>query len=172
MTDQLDSDFREEQKERPGFLTVLCVLSFIATGLGILSGLYTLISGKQNEEQMLESKVQLTKSISDMKRLGMDSWVDMMEKIQAMSIDINNNFYLAAFISLIIAALGLYGVIKMFKGYKIGFHLYIIYSLLSVASLYIYVSPANVPSIIVIINLIIAAIFIFMYSRNLHWMNK
>ena len=171
MTDQLDSDFREE-KERPGFLTVLCVLSFIATGLSLVFGIINLIGGKQNEEQMLESKVQLTKSISEMKKLGMDSWVEMMEKIQAMSVDINNSFYLAAFVSLLISALGLYGVIKMFKGYKIGFHLYIIYSLLSVASLYIYVSPANVPSIVVIINLIIAGLFVFMYSRNLHWMNK
>jgi len=172
MKDQLDTDYIEEQKPRPGFLTVLCVLSFISTGLGSISGLFSLISGPNSKEEMLDSKVQLTKSISDLKKMGMDSWVEMMEKIQAMAEDINNSFYLATFIAVVVALIGLFGVFKMFNGFKIGFHIYIIYSLLGIASLYIYVSPANIPTIVVAFNLIVSGLFIFMYSRNLHWMNK
>ena len=172
MADQLDENYTEEAKERPGFLTVICVLSFIATGIGFLSGLASLIRGKQSEEQMLEGKVAITKSISDLKKIGMDGFVDFMEKTQAMSVDINNSFYLATAIALFVSALGAFGVYKMFMGYKLGFHIYIIYCLVSVASLYIYIAPANIPSFLIIFNLIISAIFIFMYSRNLHWMNK
>lgn len=171
MTDQIDTEMNQE-KSRPGFLTALCVLSFIATGLSLFFGVINLIGGKQNEEQMLNAKVAMTQSIGELKKLGMDSWVDMMEKLQAMTIDVNNNFYLAAILTLLISGLGLYGVFKMFKGFKIGFHMYIIYSLLSVAGVYLYVSPAHVPSFMIIVNIIISGLFVFLYSRNLHWMNK
>lgn len=171
MTDQLDTEFNQE-KPRPGFLTVLCVLSFIATGLSLFFGVINLFSGKQSEEQMIDSKVALTQSIGELKKLGMDSWVDMMEKLQAMTVDVNNNFYLAAIVTLLISGLGLFAVYKMFKGFKLGFHMYIIYSLISVAGIYLYVSPAHVPSFMIIVNLIISALFVFLYSRNLHWMNK
>ena len=171
MTDQLDVQINEE-KPRPAFLTTLCVLSFISTGLGVVSTFFTLLSGKQSEEAMLDAKVEMTKSISDLKNLGMDSWVDMMNQIQAMTEEVNNNFYLASFVSIIVASVGLYGVIQMWKGFKIGFHIYIMYCLLSIAAIYIYVSPVNIPSIVVIFNLVLSGLFVFMYSRNLHWMNK
>lgn len=172
MTDQLDSDFREEEKPRPGFLTTLCVLTFIWTGLSIIGSLFSLIKGRQSEEQLLTAKIQLTEAMSQMKKMNMDGLADFYEKLILMSENVNANFYLSLCTSLIVVGIGLFGALKMFKGVKIGFHLYIIYSLLSIASVYVYINPANVPTVMIVVNTIIAAIFVFMYSRNLHWMNK
>lgn len=166
--DELDTI--NEEKPRPGFLTVLCVLSFISTGLSLIFGLFSFISGPQSDEQMLQSKVDIAKSISEFRKMGMDGMVEMFNKLQLMTEETNNNFYLSGVITLIVASMGLYGVIKMWKGMKQGFHLYIVYSLFSVAGLYFYVSPNNIPSIVIIVNLILSGIFIFMYSRNLKWM--
>jgi len=168
MSDELDNNI--EVKPRPGFLTVLCVLSFISTGLGLVSGLINMFSGPSSKEQMLQAKVEMTKSISQMKGMGMQSFADMLEKIQMMTQEINDSFYLASVISLITVVLGLYGVFLMWKGFKKGFHFYIVYCLLTIASLYIYVSPSNVPSVVVIFNLALSGLFILMYSRNLKWM--
>lgn len=168
--DEFELDSAENRGPRPGFLTVLCVLSFISTGLGLLSGLFTIASGPQSEEQMLDAKVAMTKSISELKDLGMDSFVDMMEKLQLMTEQVNENFYLSSIITLITVGLGLFGVIKMWQGFKLGFHLYIGYCLLTIAGLYIYVSPANIPTMVVVWNLIFSALFVFLYSRNLKWM--
>jgi hypothetical protein len=170
MTEIIEPIAEEQRPPRPGFLTVLCVLSFISTGLSLISGLVSLVLGPSTEEQMLEAKVEMTRAIGDLKDAGMASWVDLMEKLQAMSEQINDNFYLASTLSLLTVIIGFYGVIKMWKGFKIGFHLYIGYCLLSIVTLYIYVSPSNIPSWIVIFNLLFSGLFIFLYSRNLKWM--
>lgn len=168
--DTLDN-INDENAPRPKFLTVLCILTFISTGMSLVSGLYNLaFVGKQSDEQMLDTKVQLTKSISDMKEMGMTGFAEMMEKINRMTIEINENFYLASMISLVTVGIGLFGAIKMWKGFKLGFHLYIVYNLLVVGAIYLYVSPQNIPSVVVITNIILSAIFVFMYSRNLKWM--
>lgn len=167
--DTLDN-INEENEPRPRFLTVLCILTFISTGLSLVFGLFNLIKGRQSEEAMLDAKVALAQSTSQMREIGWTSFVDMMEKFERMSVEINANFYLAGTIGLITAGLGLYGALKMWKGFKIGFHSYIIYNLLAIGGIYLYVSPGNVPTIVVIINLILSGVFILMYSRNLKWM--
>ncbi len=106
----------EENTPRPKFLTVLCILTFISTGLGLVSGLYNLIFvGKQSEEAMLDTKVAMAQSTSELKDLGMTSLVDMMEKIDRMTVEINDNFYLASMISLVTVSIGLFGAFKMFE---------------------------------------------------------
>ncbi|MFM7682252.1 MAG: hypothetical protein ACKO7P_05860, partial [Bacteroidota bacterium] len=79
------------------------------------------------------------------------------------------NFFLYTFVATLVAGVGLTGVIFMFKRKELGFHLYIIYSLLYVAQTYLFVSPANVPLILVITNLCISGIFVYIYSRSLNW---
>ena len=168
MTEELDH--LEANNPRPKFLTVLCILSFISTGLGFISSFINLLSGPAGEEEMLNQKVEMTKAISDLRQVGMDSFVDLMTKIQAMTEEINDHFYLASILALITVGLGLFGVFKMWKGFKIGFHLYIVYCLFSIGIMYLYVSPSNIPTMIVIFNLIFSGLFIFMYSRNLNWL--
>ena len=172
MTDTLDT-LHEENKRRPTFLTVLCILTFITTGFNLVAGLFNVvITGRQSEEAMLEAKVQMAESVTGLKELGMTSFVDFMEKLERMTVEINDNFYMAAIVSLITVAIGLFSALKMWKGFKVGFHLYIVYNLLAIAGIYLYVSPGNIPSFVVIVNVILSAIFVFMYSRNLHWMTK
>lgn len=170
MTESVDISEEMGREPRPGFLTVLCVLSFISTGMGLVSGFVTTLMGPSSDEQMLEAKVEMTKTISDVKELGVSWLVDLLEKIQAMSEQINENFYLASIMSLLVVIFGFYAVLKMYRGFKLGFHLYIGYCLLSIVSLYFYVSAESIPSFIVIFNLLFSGLFIFLYSRNLHWM--
>jgi hypothetical protein len=171
MTEVTEFHTEDEQKpSRPGFLTVLGILSFISIGLNLLIIVFQLVSGRPSEEQMLEERVALTAQINEMNDLGMGSLAGFLEQAQAMSEQINRNFYLAIGITLLTYLVGLFGVLKMWKGAKLGFHLYIIYNLLAIGGLYLYVSPENVPSIGVILNAVLSGLFIFLYSRNLHWM--
>jgi hypothetical protein len=163
-------DGEGNREARPGFLTVLSVLSFISLGGGLVSTLISFVSGRQSDEEMLDSKVTFVKSISDLKDLGMDSFVEVMEQLQRMTDQVNENFYLALFITFITSVVGLFGVVKMWQGFKFGFHMYIGYCLLTIAGLYVYVSPANIPTVVVVWNLLLSALFIFLYSRNLKWM--
>ena len=70
--DTIDN-INEENQPRPRFLTVLCILTFIATGISLITGIFNLlITGKQSEEAMLDTKVQMTQSINEMRDIGED----------------------------------------------------------------------------------------------------
>lgn len=158
-------------EKRPDFLKNLCILTFISTGLEIIKTIFfELFFGPKSEEIMREEKVALASQISEVKDLGIDYMVDMLDKIGTMSYQLNENFYLAHLIHLITASLGLYSAIKMWQGFKFGFKLYTLYSLLAVIGIYLYISPSNIPSSVIIFNILFSALFIFLYSRNLHWM--
>lgn len=166
-----DIDFMEDERgKRPGFLTTLAILTLITVGLGLLSGLFNLASGPNSAEQMKEMRVELTTSLDELRNAGMDSLADVMEQIQSMTEDINNHFYLASVLNILILGIGLFAVIKMLRGYRLGFHLYIVYCLLSAGSVYAYVAPGNIPTLVIGFNLFFSALFIFLYSRNLKWM--
>lgn len=162
----------EPVKKRPVFLTVLAVLSFVSLGFALLGGLVSVASGPASEDQLLEEKVQVTQSINEMKEIGWDGMAEMLEQIQRMSEDLNDHFYLAVSLNLMVVALGIFAVLRMLKGFRMGFHLYIVYNLLSVVLIYAYTSPANIPTAVIVFNLLFAALFVFLYSRNLKWMTR
>lgn len=168
MENQLD--YNQQPVERPTFLKVLCILSFISIGLSLIFSLGSVLGGPQTEDEMVTQKVELLEANEELRDNGMDGFVDMMEQMTRMNESINANFYMASVVSILALLIGFYGVFSMWQGKKIGFHLYIVYSLISVGQLYLFVSPADIPSIAIIFNLIVAAIFILLYSRNLHWM--
>jgi hypothetical protein len=167
---ELEQQPVNEQKKRPKFLLVLCILTFISTGFEFLGSLLKLVSGPLNNDQMQSQLVSFQEGIDKMKEIGADSFVDSMQTSIRMFKQVNENHYLAAFISIIVCVLGAYAALRMFKGYRLGFHLYIIYSILSFVSIYAYVSIGNVPTNYVLFGSAISLVFILLYSRNLKWM--
>ena len=168
MENQLD--YNQQPAERPTFLKVLCILSFISIGLSLIFSLGSVFGGPQSEEEMVAQKVELLEANEELRDSGMDGFADMMEQMTRMNESINANFYMASVVSILALLIGFYGVFSMWQGKKLGFHLYIVYSLISVGQLYLFVSPADIPSIAIIFNLIVAAVFILLYSRKLLWM--
>ena len=159
-----------EQEKRPKFLLVLCILTFISTGFEFLSNLIRLISGPLNKEQMLVQLVDFQEEINNMREIGADSFVDSMQTSIRMFKQVNDNHYVAVCVSIVVCVLGAYAAFQMFKGHRLGFHLYIIYSILSFVSIYAYVSIGNVPTNYILFGSAISLVFILLYSRNLKWM--
>ncbi len=169
MYEEIDNQ-EMKREERPSFLKVLCILSFISIGLSLLGAMGSLISGPQSEERILADRADIIEANEELRTNGMDGLADLFEQIQRMNESLNSNFYAASLVSLIVLGIGLFGAISMWNGNRLGFHLYIVYSLISVAQLYFFVSPADIPTIAVVFNILISGTFIFMYSRNLAWM--
>ena len=160
----------EERGPRPGFLTTLCVLTFISTGLSTISNLFSLIAGPLSDEQLKDVQVTMMEFADQMKSANLDSVAEVYEKLFRIQEATNANHYAFVLSTLVILGVGIFAAIKMMKGSKLGFHLYIIYSLLSVVQLYFFVSASIIPTFMVVTNLVFALLFIFLYSRNLKWM--
>ena len=171
---EFNTDFIDEgtpiKPKRPQFLTVLCILTFISTGMDLLSGFPKLLNGPLSAEQMDDQKVEMLKSIAQLRKVEMDSFAVMIEKLIRMMEGLNAHFYAATVVALMVLMAGLTAAILMWTGRKIGFHVYIAYSLASAMQVYLFVSPSNIPSIIIILNVLVSGLFVFLYSRNLKWL--
>jgi len=97
-----------EENKRPGFLTFLCILTFIGSGLSLLSHLLSPIVAPLALEIMRESSFA---SIPGM--------IEAYEQILEVPVW---QFYVFAFCS----ATSIIGAVYMMKMKKIGFHLYTI----------------------------------------------
>jgi hypothetical protein len=161
----------EPKPKRPNFLTVLCILTLVNTGLSVITSVVSLLHGPISEDEMMAQRVQFLKLADEMHSMDMSGFAEMMDQIQRMSEAANAHFYPNTLLSLCILGLGVAGSIFMLKGRKLGFHLYIAYSLLAVLQLYFFASPADIPTVAVVFGLLFSGLFIFLYSKNLHWIN-
>jgi hypothetical protein len=168
--EQLDNN--EQDVKRPTFLLVLCILTFVNTGFTVLGGLMGMLNGKPSPEEIKAGKVDLAKSIDQLEKLNVDYWVDLLKRIDAMTDAINANFVAYNGVSVLVAIIGAFAAFLMFHAKKIGFHAYIVYSFLYVIQGYLFISPEIMPAFVIILNFIIAGVFVLLYSRNLSWMNK
>jgi hypothetical protein len=162
----------EQPTKPPTFLIVLVILTLLNTGLAFLGGVYSLVVGKPSEKEILESKVQMAKPIIELRKLEMDYFVDVFTKLEAINDAMYANFMMFNLLGIFIALIGAASALMMLFRMKLGFHAYIVYSFLSILSVYAFVAPVNVPSILILINTIFAGLFVFLYSRNLKWLTK
>lgn len=168
--DILENENMINDKPRPVFLLVLCILSFIYIAYCTLVYSLQLINGPMSSEMMMEQRVKMTEQMQQMEEMGADYGVTLIKQIISMMESLNSNATLVSVVSLSVLALGFIGVLLMFKGRKIGFHLYIIYSLLVISKIYFFVSSIYIPFPYLMIYVFFGGLFVFMYSRNLYWL--
>lgn len=161
----------EEAPKRPKFLTVVGILSFVSIGIQFLVFVFNLIKGKASEEGIIEQKVQVAELY---KAIGLDGkeLSDIVNTTGRVLEETNDSFWTIQLLTFVTLVLGLSGVLMMFKKRRIGFHLYIIYSLLAVGGVYLYLSPDLITLPSLIFSLMISGLFIFFYAKNLKWMTK
>jgi hypothetical protein len=161
----------QQQEKRPVFLTVLVILSFVYIGWSMLSHLLSLARGPMTEEQLEEAKVEMTKSINQMKGTDGMEWIeDLMRSSIEMIESTNASHTLYILTGILILVIGIAGVLFMMRGRKLGFHVYIIYSFLASVQIYLFVAPSLLSNAMVIFGLFISGIFVLLYGLNLKWM--
>lgn len=158
-----------EVSKRPQGLMILLVLTFINTGSSIFFGLLTLLFFKPSEADLKKERLEMAKSIVELKDLGLNSLVDLLERVQAMTEALNGYFVETNIVNIVIALLGATSAYFMLKQNQLGFHGYIIYNLLASGSIYFFISPSLIPSVILIVNLCISLVFVLLYARHLPW---
>jgi hypothetical protein len=158
-----------ELSKRPQGLMILLVLTFINTGSSIFFGLLTVLFFKPTAADLKKERLDMAKSIVELKEVGLNSLVDLLERVQAMTEALNDYFIETNVVNIVIALLGATSAYFMLKRNQLGFHGYIIYNLLASGSIYFFISPSLIPSVILIVNLCISLVFVLLYARHLPW---
>ena len=157
MEEKQNIDEVAQVKKRPGFLTVICILSFIGIGLTILSSMYSVMT--------LPFTIMTLKTNPAVSMFGMDL-ADYLPRLEAYGRMVYTITILANIACLL-------GVIMMWKLKRIGFYLYSFFEIFPV--ILTTVLLGNVGGIFGQLGLVFAFIFpvafIIMYAVNLKHMN-
>ncbi len=160
-------------KNKPKSLLILGILTILNTSLALLNGIISLISGPPSAVEIKKENLKMAQSIVDFKKLDPPpEAMDLIEKIQQISTAVNDNFIFFTGISTLFSAIGFVSVFLMFRKEVYGFHAYIVYSILSSISIYFILSPSEVPTPLIIVNLLFSGLFVYLYSRNLAWIKN
>tara|TARA_B100000963_G_C22511582_1_gene618617 strand:+ start:225 stop:731 length:507 start_codon:yes stop_codon:yes gene_type:complete len=161
---------QQPQQKRPTGLWILFILTTISTGLSLLSALTNLLQGPPNQSVIKQMKAEMAQSMKIAKEVKSDFLIEFIEKMSVISDATIQNFTLFNGLSFIFYAIGMAGAVLMFRGLKLGFHLYISYSLLVLIQYYFIVDPSQVPWMILLANGLVSLLFVLLYSRHLNWM--
>ena len=161
---------QKPQQKRPTGLWILFILTTISAGLSLLSALTNLLQGPPNQSVIKQMKAEMAQSMKIAKEVKSDFLIEFIEKMSVISDATIQNFTLFNGLSFIFYAIGMAGAVLMFRGLKLGFHLYISYSLLVLIQYYFIVDPSQVPWMILLANGLVSLLFVLLYSRHLNWM--
>ena len=133
------------KKKRPEYLTLLCILTFIYSGMQALSNIVIY----SNKDYIIKS---------------LDESSFKLEDIQPL-LDMPSDFFLLSFL---FYSISLAGALFMWNLKKLGFH---IYSLAQIALLFT-ISIYNPFNTTPIADILITSLFIFLYYRHLKFMTS
>ena len=132
-----------EQKKRPQLLTILCILTFVGSGLGVAGFFMVSVN--------FEATMEALRLI----------YADMPEA--SFLLDAPRDFFV---LSLLLSAFSLLGAIFMWNLNKLGFHIYTSAQLIYLVLPFLYFSGETNP----LLNIILTALFVYLYARNLPYM--
>ncbi len=172
----LDEDVQRHERKRPTFLSVLCILTFIGSGFGIISALVG-FTGMNDVESTLSNA-----------RMGSDPFSQgILDDLDIAGMQSIQNW--ANILSLLASALCLSGALVMWRLKKFGFILYVAGHVATIFGSYIAlglmqkmgeIMPLQAMGglmetmgvAVMVITVFISIGFIIMYGVNLKAMNK
>ena len=164
----MENPFEEQPHriQRPTFLSVLCILTFIGSGWGVLSNLFSLFTA-----DLLNSTVQMEQYSSMMD--GMNAGETLSNYLSSAMTTLQETFVHAREIhvmSLVLSIVSLLGAILMFRLRKFGFYLYT-----TAQILILFVVPYFVGFNFYVLSTLFASgifslLFIILYAVNLKHM--
>ncbi len=148
----------EEPKKRPETLNVISILTFVGSGLAILTQCYSFFTAQSSYDQIVKNQDKLDQMPDFVKRMMGPDPIGMARK----TLETRTPMLILVIVA---SALCIYGALQMRQLKKVGFPIYVIGEILPFIVYYIFVGPMPVFSLV--FGLLIAGAFIIMYATQL-----
>ena len=164
-------DYEHRPVGRPTFLTVLCILTFIGSGWGIVNGVIQYVTADSRSAEMAMMKTKASDNIAQ-KRQKDDAGSRFAEKmVNSMSVMNADSLRKGGMAGILSSAICLLGAFMMWQLRKPGFYLYILGTLVGIVSPFIIFGTNNFLSIMSSIFVgFIGIAFIILYAVNVKHM--
>lgn len=145
----------EETKLRPVFLTVLCILSFIGSSLGLIGAIWGYVSVKASAELY-----------ENMGNAEGEDPLGVMSSVQDSLLNAVENALPNLIIGVFCSLLCLVGAILMWKLNKKGFYIYALGELAQPITAFVLSGGGLIGGIGAAFSLIVALVFVVLYGMN------
>ena len=157
-----------DENKLPSGLNVLTILTFIGSGMGIISGIWSFFKSADNLAKMEEmvNKPEFQKFPDFVKKMYSPEALDLLRKVDANKIPI-------AMISILSCLLCIYGAIEMRQLKKSGFYSYIVGSIVPYIGYTMFVGIAFVTSgWSAYVGIAVTVLFILLYGSQSKYLVK
>lgn len=155
--------------QRPTFLTILCILSFLAGIWGIYGGIQSSFTDKPLED-LEEARTEMENAMDEMGEAPA-MVADMMESAMALAESTAVNAQNLGYVSIATSLLSLLGVWFMWNLRRMGFYIYVVASLLGLLLPFAFLGFSTVALIGLGFGALITILFIVLYAVNLKHMH-
>lgn len=162
----------ERTASRPVFITILCILTFIGSGWGIISGGIQYFSADKQAQVLAITKQKASADIE--KADSQDAGAKMAAKmVNSMSTTFTaENIKKAGLAAILGAVFCLAGAFMMWKLKKTGYYLYIVGTLVGIISPFLIYGGDNIMAIFSSIMVgLFGLVFVILYGVNLKHMH-
>lgn len=151
-------------KEKRGTnLLVFCILSWVYIAYNLLQVGIGMAAGPMTDEDIRQVKITMLED-QPQEAIEMMGW--FFEELVTILEITRDNFILMNSIELMTLLIGAIAVFLMFKLKKIGFHLYIIYSIIPIASTTYFMGGTKLGLLGVVVVTVISLAFVLMYGSQ------
>lgn len=169
----MENPFEEQQNklQRPTFLLVLCILTFIGSGWGTLSNLFSVFTAGLTDSSM---QMEHYSSMLNGMDQGAGSAV-LSDILNSTMASLQATFVHAreiAVVSLVLSVISLLGAILMFQLRRLGFYLYTAAQILALFVLPYFAGFSMYVLIVMFFSGLISLLFIILYAVNLKYMTR
>jgi hypothetical protein len=163
-----DTNYPNAAPLRPTFLTLLCVLSFIAGAWGLFSGVQSSFTDKPQRD-LEEARSEMEEAMDQMgEASGMVA--NMMESAMALAEKSAENAVTLGYVAIVTSLLSLLGVWFMWNLRRLGFGIYVVASLLGLLVPFAFLGFDLMTFIGLGVGGFITVLFIILYAVNLKHM--
>lgn len=171
MTNTSDDIFNDEvlPPQRPTFLTVLCILTFIGSGYGLINGAITYFNAESISKVVVNVKVKTADDINRNGKIKDTANAAFRSKVMnSMSvISTPENLRKTALGNIVVSIICLIGAIIMWRLRRFGFYLYVLGTIIGVIIPFYLFGNNFLAAITSGFASFIGLIFIIFYAMNL-----
>ena len=170
----MENPFEKQQcvRLRPVFLTVLCILTFIGSGWGILSNLFSIFTADMLNDNYIQME-QYSTLMGEVEDKGLPSfWANFLTSSMEMAQVAMVYAREIATMQLVLSIVSLVGAILMFRLRRVGFYLY---AAAQILMLFVFPYFAGFSSVVIVSlfgSALFTVFFIAMYAVNLKHMSR
>ena len=155
----------DEPRKLPEMINVLSILTFIGSGLGIITNIYYLAAARKIYDASMANQEKIESAPAIIRNMQGPDPIGVIQRTFDNRIPIG-------ILGIVAIVLCIVGAVQMRKLKKTGFYIYTIGEILPLIVTYIFIGTAALSGLRLLFSLFFTLIFVILYATQIKYMKK